>query len=137
MPARDRPDREAGRWAGNTSQDERPAAIADLRPGHGSDLRPGGDRIYAAVADVPDHQLRSRRIRHAAGLLRAGGHALSRHELLARAAPRLRPLAVPARLRVQEIPGRPAVAPRRIAAGDRDGGTGDPLQGIGEELLQR
>ena len=49
----------------------------------GGDLRPDRRRLHAAVADVADDQFRPGRIRHAAGVLHAGGD-VSRRAVLAR-----------------------------------------------------
>ena len=43
-----------------------------VRPGDRRDLRARRGRLHAALADLADHQLRPGRVRHAAGLLRAG-----------------------------------------------------------------
>ena len=45
--------------------------------GHGRDLRAGRARLHAALADLADHQFRSGRVRHAAGLPDAGGRCIS------------------------------------------------------------
>ena len=64
------------------------------RPRHGRDLRARRDRLHAGLADLADHQFRAGRVRHAAGLLRAGGDEVVRPAVLAGGAARRSPLSV-------------------------------------------
>ena len=105
-------------------------------PRHRRDLCHRRGRLYAAVADLADHQFRAGRIRDAAGVPDAGGDA-GRRAVLARHPDRHPAVDAAARPRLQDAAGRPDAAPWRAAAGHRHHGAGDRHQGGGETVLQR